>query len=143
MSSASVANPLNSIEPLAVISEDPKPQENPPINFFYTHFHDSIRFELDALSRAVLELEPAADEDFGALLEALRDRYLFLEQLYKYHSSVEDEVGIAVHLCWNISVFPRKNKRSGCHNPCRLCIRLLTRRSRMSHWLTLWSMKTR
>lgn len=72
--------------------------EPPPINFIYTHLHDSIRLELDNLGQAVLQLQqvgsnaPAAVS--GQLLE-LKDRYRFLEEVYKHHSSVEDEVSAA------------------------------------------------
>ena len=65
---------------------------HPPINFFYSHFHDSIRNELEALSSSVLALASAAQEDIHDSLSALKHRYRFLEQVYKYHSSVEDEV---------------------------------------------------
>lgn len=75
-----------------------------PINFFYSHFHDSIKAELDSLAALVGALldpgpPPAGgsllgdrSHDLGAKLGSLRDRYRFLEQVYKYHSSVEDEV---------------------------------------------------
>lgn len=71
----------------------------PPINFFYTHFHNAIRGELESLAKWVRDLEPAAtgpaqqSDVLGAKLQELRERYRFLEQIYKYHSSVEDEVG--------------------------------------------------
>ena len=68
-----------------------------PLLFFYTHLHDAIRAELDALSEAMLRLEggaqgPRAPEQIAKDLGHLRARYRFLEQVYKYHSSVEDEV---------------------------------------------------
>ena len=69
-----------------------EPQTYPPINFFYLHFHNSIRAELDLLSQSVLLLEPSAEQDLSKLLTHLKQRYQFLEQVYKYHSSVEDEV---------------------------------------------------
>ena len=65
---------------------------HPPINFFYSHFHNSIRNELDALSQAGSTLASAAQEDVHESLSTLKSRYRFLEQVYKYHSSVEDEV---------------------------------------------------
>lgn len=65
---------------------------HPPINFFYSHFHDSIRNELDVLSLSVSALASAAQEDIHESLSTLKGRYRFLEQVYKYHSSVEDEV---------------------------------------------------
>lgn len=72
----------------------PKPTSasHPPINFFYSHFHNSIRNELEALATSVLALASAAQEDVHDSLVALKNRYRFLEQVYKYHSSVEDEV---------------------------------------------------
>ena len=76
----------------------PQPDDDgfQPINYIYLHLHDSIRAELDTLASAVLQLQVAGSQA-GAVelrepLSALRDRYRFLEQIYKYHSSVEDEV---------------------------------------------------
>ncbi|MEW5316527.1 MAG: hypothetical protein WDW38_007895 [Sanguina aurantia] len=66
--------------------------EQPPIHFFYTHFHDSIRLELDELAVRMRYLETAGEQQLHALLIELTDSYRFLEQVYKYHSSVEDEV---------------------------------------------------
>lgn len=62
----------------------------PPIDFFYSHLHDSIRGELQTLSDAVLGLEGC--DNLPERLWHLRERYRFLGQVYKYHSSVEDEV---------------------------------------------------
>jgi hypothetical protein len=64
----------------------------PPINFFYSHFHDSIRAELTVLDTSVSSLEPAGEQELLSRLQQLKERYHFLEQIYKYHSSVEDEV---------------------------------------------------
>ena len=63
------------------IPQDP----HPPINWFYKHFHDALRSELDGLAQIVSNLQPNS-------LLALKERYHFLGQVYKYHSSVEDEV---------------------------------------------------
>lgn len=65
-----------------------------PLNFFYKNLHDAIRSELDSLAQSVLKLEviPAGVDSQISELSHLRDRYRFLEQVYKYHSSVEDEV---------------------------------------------------
>jgi zinc finger-like protein len=74
----------------------PGPPVGPaPLLFFYTHLHDAIRSELDSLSGAVLQLEgeKGGVEQIANQLTRLRSRYRFLEQVYKYHSSVEDEVG--------------------------------------------------
>jgi hypothetical protein len=69
-------------------------QGSAPLLFFYTHLHDAIRAELGTLSQSVADLEGASSGGQGleAQLAHLRDRYRFLEQVYKYHSSVEDEV---------------------------------------------------
>jgi zinc finger-like protein len=63
-----------------------------PIHFLYGHLHDSIRTELDNLSNWVLALEADNEQDLQQRLQHLKERYHFLEQVYKYHSSVEDEV---------------------------------------------------
>lgn len=64
-----------------------------PIHFLYGHLHNSIRTELDNLSSWVLALEAHSElQDLEARLMHLKERYHFLEQVYKYHSSVEDEV---------------------------------------------------
>ncbi|GIL45357.1 hypothetical protein Vafri_2604 [Volvox africanus] len=63
----------------------------PPINFIYGHFHNSIRAELSILADRVRSLE-VPTEGVGSMLSDLRERYKFLEQIYKYHSAVEDEV---------------------------------------------------
>ena len=60
-----------------------------PISYIYSHLHDSIRAELDTLAQAVLQLQHGAG--LNVELAALQERYRFLEQVYKYHSSVEDE----------------------------------------------------
>lgn len=65
-----------------------------PINFLYGHLHNSIRTELDALSSWALPLEADKEEDLLHQLVHLKERYHFLEQVYKYHSSVEDEVSL-------------------------------------------------
>ncbi len=64
-----------------------------PVNLLYLHFHDAIRAELVSLETALGELEAATA--LGTLstdLLALKDRYVFLQQIYGYHSNVEDEV---------------------------------------------------
>lgn len=80
----------------ALPGQPPPGEPPPPINYIYTHLHDSIRAELDTLAEAVTALQAAGAANGGAGLgeglRALRDRYHFLEQVYKYHSSVEDEV---------------------------------------------------
>ncbi|KAL6749646.1 hypothetical protein V8C86DRAFT_973530 [Haematococcus lacustris] len=63
----------------------------PPLNYFYSHFHDSIKAELASLVKWVQQLSGDGVANESQLLE-LRERYKFLEQVYKYHSSVEDEV---------------------------------------------------
>lgn len=76
----------------AVASHAPGGTIYAPINFIYSHFHNSIRSELDLLATSVRGLDPAGGPHLEARLQELRQRYRFLEQLYKYHSSVEDEV---------------------------------------------------
>ncbi|EFN52596.1 hypothetical protein CHLNCDRAFT_138627 [Chlorella variabilis] len=75
-----------------VLVEPPAVQtEPPPISYLYTHLHDSIRLELDNLGQAVLQLQQTGNSGsagLGAELAALQNRYHFLEQVYKYHSSV-------------------------------------------------------
>lgn len=70
-------------------------EPQPPLCFIYTHLHDSIRAELDTLAQEVLQLQQSSASSGGAglsqALAALGERYRFLEQVYKYHSSVEDE----------------------------------------------------
>mgnify|MGYP006287899773 CR=1 FL=1 len=65
----------------------------PPIDFFYRHFHNSIRDELATLAGWAKGLDATAPEaEVNPKLQDLRSRYKFLEQVYKYHSNVEDEV---------------------------------------------------
>ncbi|KAK9834239.1 hypothetical protein WJX84_003552, partial [Apatococcus fuscideae] len=75
-----------------VRSLGPATQSPPPINFFYEHFHNSIRTELDSLSRTVAKLTSAPEAVAADLLHVLQNRYRFLEQVHTYHTSVEDEV---------------------------------------------------
>jgi hypothetical protein len=68
-----------------------------PVNFIYRSFHDSIRSELESLLEGVLALEPTSPADgLVTALERLRERYRFLEQVYKCHSTLEDEVRCVV-----------------------------------------------
>lgn len=70
----------------------------PPISFLYLHFHNCIRGELDGLATSIRQLEAAQDAaDVHERLLLLKERYGFLEQIYSYHSSVEDEVSL--HAC--------------------------------------------
>lgn len=64
----------------------------PPVLFLYSHLHDAIRGELDALSSLVLSLDSCGEGGVLGVLLRLKERYRFLEQVYKYHSAVEDEV---------------------------------------------------
>lgn len=83
-----------------------------PIHFLYGHLHNSIRTELDNLSNWVLALEADNEQDLQQRLRHLKERYHFLEQVYKYHSSVEDEVrcflccfnsSFKIHVPWRCS----------------------------------------
>jgi len=87
-----------------MLGAEPGPGSSAPLLFFYTRLHDAIRSELDALSELVLKLEGSlsAGDEIEAQLVYLTGRYRFLEQVYKYHSSVEDEV-TAVHGCRTLS----------------------------------------
>ena len=69
-----------------------------PISFLYEHFHNAIRAELQSVSALVLALDSSPASSISSRLQDLRERYRFLEQIYKYHSSVEDEVCCVV-LC--------------------------------------------
>lgn len=63
------------------------------MNFVYLHVHNAIREELVGLEAGVKELLSEADgAALAHKLAALKERYTFLERIYKYHSSVEDEV---------------------------------------------------
>lgn len=64
-----------------------------PLRFFYTHLHDAIKAELESLSQFLRALDISGEVD-SSLLQ-LKRRYRFLEQVYKYHSNVEDEVSEA------------------------------------------------
>lgn len=88
---AGPAAALRALPPHGGQPGEPSPATFPPIEFFYSHLHDSIRGELATLAADVQRLEGA--EDLGEQLWHLRERYRFLGQVYKYHSSVEDEVG--------------------------------------------------
>lgn len=68
-----------------------------PLLFFYIQLHKAIRRELSGLSESVVSLETGyakmGKTKAEELLLHLKKRYRFLEQVYKYHSSIEDEVG--------------------------------------------------
>jgi zinc finger protein-like protein len=85
-----------------------------PLVVFYVQLHDAIRRELGALHVIAVSMESSPDlpkdhvKDEHTLkengtgqqkpgfpygnIDVLRQRYRFLEQVYKYHSSIEDEV---------------------------------------------------
>jgi hypothetical protein len=70
-----------------------------PVNFVYLHVHNAIRSELVSLEAGVKELVSEADgAALSTKLAALKERYTFLERIYKYHSSVEDEVLVDMEL---------------------------------------------
>eukprot|EP00878_Enallax_costatus_P012246 GHUV01012789.1.p1 GENE.GHUV01012789.1~~GHUV01012789.1.p1 ORF type:complete len:126 (+),score=8.57 GHUV01012789.1:202-579(+) len=101
-------------------------QSHEPINFLYGHLHNSIRTELDNLSTWALSLEADNEQDLVHRLLHLKERYHFLEQVYKYHSSVEDEVS-SLHpvLHSTFSVRAQLQLSTLC---CRWCIRHWTPR---------------
>ena len=94
--------PMAAVVAAPAATEPRKPA--PPLRFFYAHFHDSLRKELDALSQSVLALDTGAHQGLLDRLLSLKERFSFLEQVYNYHSSVEDEV-----------------QSPGMHWPARFC----------------------
>lgn len=75
-------------------ADEAAPPDGAPVNFVYLHVHNAIREALVSLEAGVKELLSETDGEALALkLAALKERYTFLERIYKYHSSVEDEVG--------------------------------------------------
>jgi zinc finger-like protein len=66
--------------------------ECPPINLIYSHYHNAIRAELSRLSINTSKLESSCAGDLVEYLRELKTQFRFLEKIYKYHSSVEDEV---------------------------------------------------
>ena len=66
--------------------------ECPPINLIYSHYHNAIRSELSRLTSNTNELESLTQGKLLGHLKDLKTRFRFLEKIYKYHSSVEDEV---------------------------------------------------
>ena len=84
-----VAAPHQAIEP-----------DGAPVNFVYLHVHNAIRSELVSLEAGVKELvSETASDALLIKLAALKERYTFLERIYKYHSSVEDEVLADIASC--------------------------------------------
>lgn len=80
---------------MSLVSQPSAASSFSPIHFIYTHLHNAIRAELDFLGQQVQALEPALDvqaNDLERHLTSLNTRYKFLTNIYKYHSSVEDEV---------------------------------------------------
>lgn len=59
-----------------------------PIRFLYTYLHEAIRRELSSLTALLSELCDGSRGDWPKVLR----RYAFLKNVYKYHSSAEDEV---------------------------------------------------
>ncbi|PON59014.1 hemerythrin-like [Trema orientale] len=53
-------------------------------------FHKAIRSELDGLHRAAVAL--ATNQESGADIRPLIERYQFLRKIYKHHCNAEDEV---------------------------------------------------
>lgn len=60
-----------------------------PIRFLYLYLHQAIKNELASLAEWLQRLEDGED---ASALSGLLERYAFLQQIYKCHSSVEDEV---------------------------------------------------
>lgn len=62
-----------------------------PVRFVYKYLHDAITCELEFLARGLEEVDDEKP-DAGGALKVLLERYQFLQQIYTYHSTVEDEV---------------------------------------------------
>lgn len=63
-----------------------------PLVVFYMQLHNAIRRELGGLHVIAMSMEKCQTDSISGNLNVLKWRYTFLEQVYKYHSSIEDEV---------------------------------------------------
>ena len=70
------------------------------------------------------ELATAPQEDVHTRLTTLKNRYRFLEQVYKYHSSVEDEVRLLWRWYAYVSACCQDQQRKQAERPPALfCFR--------------------
>lgn len=86
---AIMAGPMNPLDP----SPSKTCLKNSPVKspiLIFLLFHKAIRSELDGLHRAAVAF--ATDEDSGADIKPLLERYHFLRSIYKHHCNAEDEV---------------------------------------------------
>lgn len=81
------------------ISDGASRLECPPINLIYSHYHNAIRSELSRLTTNTNELESLPHGRLVGHLQDLKTQFRFLEKIYKYHSSVEDEVRCPKRMC--------------------------------------------
>ena len=66
-----------------------------PLTLFYTHLHDAIREELGVimnLASDFLSRDSSGSVEYVSAVSILRKKNQFLENVYKYHSTIEDEV---------------------------------------------------
>jgi hypothetical protein len=108
MAAAATANqaagPLQRPDLHIKASQQALPPDGAPVNFVYLHVHNAIRSELVSLEAGVKDLVSETNgEALTTKLAALKERYTFLERIYKYHSSVEDEV-CGLWLCLDLPV---------------------------------------
>ena len=64
--------------------------ESPVLIFLL--FHKAIRSELDGLHSAAVAVAVATNQESGADIKPLLERYQFLRAIYKHHCNAEDEV---------------------------------------------------
>lgn len=88
-----------------------------PIHFLYTYLHEAIRHELALLSQSLQLLLAGTSTGWPEL----RRRYIFLRDVYKYHSAAEDEV-CALCLDGERAAAPVRHGK-------RTCVRTTTTRS--------------
>lgn len=94
MQSEAMAAPAEALVPMAAAGA-PSPFEEDefvPIRFVYQYLHNAIKKELAMLAEALERLESRDDDPGGHALGELLEQYSFLQQIYKCHSRVEDEV---------------------------------------------------
>ncbi|PON78658.1 hemerythrin-like [Parasponia andersonii] len=86
---AVMAGPVSPLDPSASNTHFNDSALESPILIFLL-FHKAIRSELDGLHRAAVAL--ATNQESGADIRPLIERYQFLSKIYKHHCNAEDEV---------------------------------------------------
>lgn len=81
--SQAVARPV-----LEGVPAEASPARFGPIHFLYTFLHEAFRWELEQLEALLAPGAETGSPDWRQLLR----RYAFVRDVYKYHSSAEDEV---------------------------------------------------